>query len=208
MAPAIPTPTRGVRLPRSERRAQLLDVARQVFVETGYHATAMDVIADRAGVSKPVLYQHFPGKLDLYLALLQEGADQLVDAVAASLASTSENHARVEALVGAYFAFVDAPDGVFRLIFESDLTQESAVRQRIDAANIRCAELVGAVIAEETDLTEGEALLLGYGLIGLAQTAARAWLADGARVPRADAQAQAATLAWRGISGFPQATDR
>jgi AcrR family transcriptional regulator len=64
------TKGRGVRLPRSARRAQLLEAAQEVFVESGYHAAAMDEIADRAGVSKPVLYQHFPGKLDLYLALL------------------------------------------------------------------------------------------------------------------------------------------
>src|SRR4051794_25080759 len=58
---------RGGRLPRRERRAQLLESALEVFVAQGYHAAAMDDIADRAGVSKPVLYQHFPGKLDLYL---------------------------------------------------------------------------------------------------------------------------------------------
>lgn len=195
---------RGVRMPRSQRRAQLLDVSREVFVALGYHATAMDDIAERAGVSKPVLYQHFPGKLELYLALLEQGTAQLVDAVHTALESTTENHQRVDALVAAYFAFVDAPDGVFRLVFESDLTQESAVRKRIDDANITCAELVGRVIGEETGMLDEEALLLGYGLIGLAQTAARAWLADGARVPREDAQAKAASLAWRGISGFPR----
>ena len=54
---------RGGRLPRRERRVQLLDSALEVFVAQGYHAAAMDDIADRAGVSKPVLYQHFPGKL-------------------------------------------------------------------------------------------------------------------------------------------------
>ena len=61
---------RGQRLPRSARRTQLLEAAQAAFVESGYHAAAMDDIAERAGVSKPVLYQHFPGKLELYLALL------------------------------------------------------------------------------------------------------------------------------------------
>ncbi len=55
---------RGGRMPRSARRAQLLDSALEVFVASGYHAAAMDDIAERAGVSKPVLYQHFPGKLE------------------------------------------------------------------------------------------------------------------------------------------------
>ena len=62
--------SKGQRLPRRERRAQLLDAAREVFVAQGYHSAAMDDIAEAAGVSKPVLYQHFPGKLELYLALL------------------------------------------------------------------------------------------------------------------------------------------
>src|SRR6476469_2158716 len=61
---------RGTRLPRLARRRQLLGAAQEVFVAQGYHAAAMDEIAERAGVSKPVLYQHFPGKLELYLALL------------------------------------------------------------------------------------------------------------------------------------------
>jgi hypothetical protein len=69
---------------------------------------------------------------------------------------------------------------------------------------VACAELVGRVIGEETGLSEEEALVLGYGLIGLAQTSARAWLANGASVPREEAQARAASLAWRGISGFPR----
>ncbi len=72
---------RSGRLPRLARRRQLLDAAQQVFVAQGYHAAAMDDIADRAGVSKPVLYQHFPGKRDLYLALLDETAESLVEAV-------------------------------------------------------------------------------------------------------------------------------
>src|SRR5215472_14299817 len=67
-----PTRPRGTRLPRLARRRQLLDAAMEVFVARGYHAAAMDEIAERAGVSKPVLYQHFPGKQELYLALLDE----------------------------------------------------------------------------------------------------------------------------------------
>jgi len=200
--------TRGLRLPRSERRAQLLGAAREVFVAQGYHASGMDDIAERAGVSKPVLYQHFPGKLDLYLALLDESSEVLVSSVAEALASTHDNQARVDALIAAYFSFVDEPGGAFRLVFESDLTQDPEVRTRIDEANIRCAGLVAEVIAEETDLPEDEAQLLGYGLIGLAQTAARSWLVFGhMSVPRPDAEARAAALAWRGLSGFPRSGD-
>src|SRR3712207_9276320 len=86
---------RGVRLPRSARRKQLLGAAQEVFVAQGYHAAAMDDIAERAGVSKPVLYQHFPGKLDLYLALLEQSSDRIIDATRGALASTQDNKLRV-----------------------------------------------------------------------------------------------------------------
>ena len=70
--PAATNNRRTSRLPRGARRLQLLRAAQDVFVAQGFHAAAMDDIADRAGVSKPVLYQHFPGKRELYLALLEE----------------------------------------------------------------------------------------------------------------------------------------
>src|SRR6476620_10892167 len=105
------TTPRGQRMPRSERRAQLLDAAQAVFVQSGYHAAAMDEIAERAGVSKPVLYQHFPGKLDLYLALLDTHCDTLEQLVRRALGATDgDNEARVRATVAAYFDFVTRED--------------------------------------------------------------------------------------------------
>src|SRR5512139_3799817 len=92
---------RGGRLPRQERRAQLLDSALEVFVAQGYHSAAMDDIAERAGVSKPVLYQHFPGKLELYLALLDASADNVIAQCKAALDSTQDNKQRVEATMAA-----------------------------------------------------------------------------------------------------------
>src|SRR5579875_1868804 len=115
---------RGGRMPRSARRKQLLAAAQEVFVAHGYHAAAMDDIAERAGVSKPVLYQHFPGKLELYVALLDQHADELERRVLAALESTTDNHDRVFGCVRAYFDFVDDPGGAFRLVFETDLRNE------------------------------------------------------------------------------------
>src|SRR5213080_873542 len=91
------------RLPRAARRAQLLAAAQEVFVANGYHAAAMDDIAVRAGVSKPVLYQHFPGKLELYLALLDQHVDVLGEQVRTALQSTRDNKERVEGCIAAYF---------------------------------------------------------------------------------------------------------
>jgi AcrR family transcriptional regulator len=194
----------AVRLPRSERRAQLLGAAREVFVANGYHAAAMDEIAARAGVSKPVLYQHFPGKLDLYLALLDASAEALVGAVRAALMSTQDNAERVARTIEAYFTFIADDDGAFRLVFESDLTSEPQVRQRVDDVNHACAQMVSDVIAEDTDLPPGAAMLLAIGLTGSAQVTARWWLTRDGSIPQTAAQELVATLAWRGISRFPR----
>ena len=82
------------RLPRDERRAQLLAAALEVFTAAGYHSAAMDEIADRAGVSKPVLYQHFPSKLDLYLAVLDIHIDSLVFEIQKAVHDTREKQNR------------------------------------------------------------------------------------------------------------------
>ncbi len=207
MTPNDPRPEaqRGQRLPRSARRAQLLDAAQAVFVEFGYHAAAMDDIADRAGVSKPVLYQHFPGKLELYLALLDQHCEYLERLVRESLSSTSENKERVHACINAYFDFVASDGAAFRLIFESDLTNESAVRNRLDAVGMVCADAITEVIAEDTHLPEAHAALLGVAMSGMAQVTARSWLAQGSSIPQDEAVDLIATLAWRGLGHVPMA---
>ncbi|MFY9331316.1 MAG: TetR/AcrR family transcriptional regulator [Candidatus Nanopelagicales bacterium] len=192
------------RLPREERRAQLLNAAREVFVAQGYHVAGMDDIADLAGVTKPVLYQHFPSKLDLYLALLDEGIGALLATLQAAISATTDNRERVEAAVGAYFEFVDNPGSPYRLVFESDLTHEPAVRDRVEAADAACASLLSRVIAADTGLLDEEAQLLAAGLLGMAHVAARRWLRDRDGVDRATAITLVSSLGWRGIRGFPR----
>ena len=196
------------RLPRSARRKQLLGAAQEVFVANGYHAAAMDEIADRAGVSKPVLYQHFPSKLDLYLALLDQHVEVLGEQVRSALSSTDDNKERVTACIAAYFEFVDDPGGAFRLVFESDLRNEPAVRERVERSLQISVDALADTIARDTGLGRGEAELLSCGLAGLAEVSARWWLAsepDAAdRVAKDRAIELLAALAWRGISGYPR----
>ncbi len=194
---------RGTRLPRRARRNQLLGAAQEVFVAQGYHAAAMDDIAERAGVSKPVLYQHFPGKLELYLALLDQHCELLLQAVRRALASTSDNKQRVEATMDAYFAYVEDEGGAFRLVFESDLTNEPAVRERVDKVALQCAEAICEVIVEDTGLPRDQSMLLAVGLGGVSQVVARYWLSTGKTVDRDQAVELLSGLAWRGIAGFP-----
>ncbi|TDE30153.1 TetR/AcrR family transcriptional regulator [Nonomuraea mesophila] len=195
---------RGTRLPRLARRRQLLSAAQEVFVENGYHAAAMDEIAERAGVSKPVLYQHFPGKLELYLALLDLHVDDMVNRCREALASTQENKLRVQATFSAFFDFVSTQGEAFRLVFESDLRNVAPVRQRVERSLRECAEMVSAVIQEDTGCTSDEAHLLGVGLVGMAEVSARYWVTTHGSIPKDAAEQLMARLAWRGISGFPR----
>lgn len=189
-------------MPRSARRAQLLEAAQSVFAESGYHAAAMDEIADRAHVSKPVLYQHFPGKLDLYLALIEQHTSELPELVRAAMASTQDNQERVAAAVRTFFTFVEREDAAFRLVFESDLLGEPEVAGRVDRMSAECADAVARVIQEDTDLPPEQALLLGVATVGMSQTVARSWL-HGRTVPREEAERLVSSLVWRGLAGFP-----
>ncbi|GGT86797.1 TetR family transcriptional regulator [Actinomadura citrea] len=199
---------RGTRLPRLARRKQLLGAAQEVFVAQGYHAAAMDEIAERAGVSKPVLYQHFPGKLELYLALLDEHAEALVKIVREALESTTDNKLRVQASMQAFYDFVAGDGEAYRLVFESDLRNVAPVRARVDRANQQCAEMIAQVIAEDTNAPAEEAHLLGMGLVGMAEVSARFWLSQHRAIPKDTAEKIIARLAWRGISGFPRTNDQ
>jgi len=199
---------RGGRLPRSERRQQLLAAAQEVFVANGYHAAAMDDIAERAGVSKPVLYQHFPGKLELYLALVDEQADALTTAIREALARTDDNRERVHGVLSAYFEFVDgtvrSAPGAFRLIFETDVGKDPAVHDRVESATAEIMHAVADTVAGDTGLDRARAELLAMALTGGAQVAARWWLDNDRPVPHADAVRLLETLLWRGISHFPR----
>ena len=173
----------------------------------GYHAAAMDDIAERAGVSKPVLYQHFPGKLDLYLALLDSSCDAIIDNCRQALAATPDNKLRVGAAIAAFYDYVGSETGAFRLVFESDLTNEPSVRQHVDRVTSECAELIAEVIGDDTGLPQQASRLLAVSLVGMAQVSARFWLSEQGDLDRDQATALVSGLAWRGIRGYPLTDD-
>jgi AcrR family transcriptional regulator len=196
------------RMPRSARRKQLLGAAQDVFVASGYHAAAMDDIANRAGVSKPVLYQHFPSKLELYLALLDTHTDELIRRVRDAIDVTSDNKVRVHNAISAYFDFVDGDGadhpGAFRLVFETDLRNEPAVRERVERTNRLCMQAVADTIVADTGLSRAEAELLSMSLTAVSEMGARYWLQSDRAVPKDKAVRLLEALAWRGISAFPR----
>ena len=197
---------RSARLPRDERRAQLLAAAQEVFVANGYHGAAMDEIAETAHVSKPVLYQHFPSKRELYLALLDSHLSTLTELMMGALNSTDDNDERVQAVMRAHYRFIASDDQAHRLVFESDLINDSDVSSRLETFNKAFADAIARVIAEDTKLPMIEAQLLGRGLAGMAQVSARYWLETDGNLDLDVASDLIYRLAWRGISRFPKET--
>src|SRR5512138_92475 len=157
MATRSSATTRPTRLPRSVRRRQLLEAAQEVFVAQGYHAAAMDDIAERAGVSKPVLYQHFQSKLDLYLALLDTHCAAMTARTRQVMAEHTDNRERVHGAMRAYFDLIDHESEAFRLVFESDLRNEPAARDRLERAERESIEAVADAIMVDTGVSRDRA---------------------------------------------------
>ena len=190
---------------RSARRAQLLDAAREVFGAHGYHAAAMDEIAERAGVSKPVLYQHFPGKLDLYRAARAGRRGRHGAHGARRIRSTTDNKARVQATIQAYFDFVSSRDGAMPPGVRDRHAGDARDRRARGPRRRRTASTRSPrPITNDAGLEPERARLLAVGLVGLSTTAARYWLDAGLQPPREDAITLMSQLAWRGIGGFPR----
>lgn len=184
----------------SERRTQIMISGLEVFAEKGFHLASMDDIAERAGVSKPILYQHFSSKQDFYLGVLDERVDYLVQHITQSIDAAVGNKNRLEAAIACYFKLVDDADHGFRLIFESDFTMNNEVRARVEDVVSQVSRVVGTEVANQTGKSIGEANILAGGLCGMAQAAAWRWLRLGRPIAMEEAISQTLELAWNGLS--------
>jgi hypothetical protein len=126
--------------------------------------------------------------------------------VVGALERSTDNRERIHGVLSAYFGFVDRSDhdGAFRLIFESDLVNEPAVRQRVERVTEKTMLAVADTVAADTGLGKAEAQLLATALTGAAQVAARWWLASERPVSQDEAIHLLESLLWRGISNFPR----
>lgn len=194
---------RGNRLPRDERRGQLLVAASEIFVDRGYHAAGMDEIADRAGVSKPVLYQHFSSKLELYLAVLQRHVDKLVTGVREALRTTTDNRQRLRAAVQAFFDFIEHDGQGYRLIFENDYVTEPQVSAQVKVATDACTDAVFDLISSDSGLEAHRARMIAVGLVSTSVDCARYWLNSDRPISKDDAVDGTVQFAWGGLSQVP-----
>lgn len=191
-----------VRLPAAERRRQLLDVALHAFADQGYHGTSMNDVADAAGVTKPVLYQHFASKKALYRELVDDLGAGLERAIVEAVAVADGPRQQVEAGFRAYFRWATRQGAAFRVLFADRDRSDGEVAAAVAKVEDMVAETVASLIEVE-GLSADERHVLAHGVVGLAEATSRRWLHLGLG-PGTDADAFADTvaqLAWSGLRG-------
>ena len=193
----------GMRLRAAERRAQLLGVARRLFARDGYRGASMESIAEAAGVTKPVLYQHFPSKRALYEALLASELGRLTEELEAAFSQAGDNGERLRRGFGAYLGFVDRHEDAFRLLFTEALGRDADLQQQVAGFRRWVAGRVAAIIAAEAGLAAPRARALAAAIVGMAEGAAGWWLDERRPLDAGELADELAGLAWKGFARFP-----
>jgi AcrR family transcriptional regulator len=160
-----------VRLPAEQRRSQLLEVAIRLFAEHGFHATSMDDIAEGAGVTKPVLYQHFPSKRALYRELLDDVDRQLTDRLLDATSRATSGRERVQDGFAAYFRYVAAHRDAFRLLFGASVRNDAEFATVAESAIDRIADLIAQLI--DIDAAPEHRRTLAHAMVGMAEATSR-----------------------------------
>jgi AcrR family transcriptional regulator len=191
------------RLPASERRAQLIEVGRAVFAKRGYDGASMEEIADRAKVSKPVVYEHFGGKEGLYAVIVDREMDYVVRRIVEAI-SVGSPRERIEAASLAFLTYVkDQPDGFAVLSQDSPST---ATRGRLSSLLNDLAERVGDIFAKsfkDAGYDAKAAPIYAQALVGMVTFVGKWW--TGARKPPVDEVAKhIGALAWMGLRHLPK----
>jgi len=190
-----------MRMPAAERREQLLRTAVGVFAEHGYHATSMNDVAEAAGVTKPVLYQHFSSKRELFIELLDDIGAELRETIAKATADAAGPRQQIEQGFRAYFSFVEESTDAFRVLFGSGARRDPEFASFARAVEASIAEAISELIVVEGEPV-AQSLLLAHSIVGMTEAASRYWLAHD-REPDVDQLAeQLSQLAWSGLRGI------
>lgn len=164
------------RLSAGERRRQLFAVALRLFAERGYEATTMDEIAEAAGVTKPLLYQHFSSKRALYLELVDSVAEDLLAAIGSATSAAAGPREQVEDGFAAYFQMVVAHETAFRLLYGRSHSADEELDEALRRVEDAIAEAIDPLIAAGLD--DEHRRFLAYAVVGMAEGASRHWIAS------------------------------
>lgn len=180
-----------------------MQVALDAFAENGFSGTSMNDVAEAAGVTKPVVYQHFSSKKALYRELVEDLGRGLEAAIVTAAAEAAGPRQQVEAGFRAYFRWATSQGAAFRVLFAGRNRVDRDLATAIEKVESMLAERVASLIVVE-GLSHDERQVLAFGVIGLAESTSRHWLGLGLG-PGLDADAFADTvarLAWSGLRGI------
>jgi AcrR family transcriptional regulator len=198
LAPNDPSP--AARLPAAQRRRQLLDVAAAAFGTNGFHKTSMSALAAAAGVTKPVLYQHFRSKSELYLEVVRDIGGRLRDELGKAVADAPSAHSQVEAGFRAYFQFFANEPFAFEVLFGDGSRRDEVFAREAHAVEESIAENIAQLMAID-DLPDTDKRVLAFGIVGLAEGASRYWMSHSLELSPNHLAARVADLAWYGLRG-------
>ena len=190
-----------VRMSGQERREQLLDVGRKLFAEKGFEAVSVEEIAQRAGVSKPVVYEHFGGKEGLYAVLVDREMNHLLDSIQTGLQGDNAR-VLVEQTAMALFDYIEAyPDGFRILVRDAPATsgQPSFASLMVDIATQ--VEHLLALQFTRHKLDKRLAGMYSQMLVGMVANTGQWWL-DVRKPKKDEVVANLVNLAWFGLSGM------
>jgi AcrR family transcriptional regulator len=185
------------RLPAAERREQLLSVALSVFSEKGFHGASMNDVAEAAGVTKPVLYQHFESKRELYMALIDESGERLLALIVAAAIDAPSPHDQVSRGVQAYFRWVAEHRASFLLLFGDGGRRDEEFTSAIRLLEDRMATAIAPMIRAEID--PDHQATLAHGIIGLAESTSRRLVQSGATFNPDKVAHQIGEMLWAGL---------
>ncbi len=184
------------------RREQLLDVGRSLFAERGFDATSVEEIAQRAGVSKPVVYEHFGGKEGLYAVVVDREMSQLLDAITGALTSSGRPRELLERAALALLDYIeDSADGFRILVRDSPVAQATGSFASLlsDAAS-QVEHIMGNQFALRGFDPE-HAPMYAQMLVGMVALTGQWWL-DARHPDKSVVAAHLVNLAWNGLSGL------
>ena len=191
----------GRRLTADARRRQLFDVALSLFAKHGYAAATMDDIAEAAGVTKPLVYQHFESKRALYLELMDVFSRELVTSIVKATANAQGPRQQVEQGFAAYFELMLGNEEAFRLLYGRDAPDDPELGESLRRVEETLARAIDSLI--DAGLDPEHRLLLAHAVVGMAEGASRHWLdarqedADGRGPSEDERDAEAKRLATR-----------
>lgn len=192
------------RLSGAERRVQLMDVSRKVFARHGYEGTSIEEIAREAGVTKPVVYEHFGSKEGIHAAVVTREMDLLVSSVSQGISQGTPRQL-FEAAVLAYLTYVDEnPDGFAVLTRDSS---NAHARRGLTRVIDDLAGRIGDVFAAEfkrLGFNAKVAPIYTNALIGMVTQVGQWWAVEARGVSVAQVAGHVAALGWMGLRHLPK----